>query len=88
MTNIIEFRGKTADELKLLAASLKKELFNLRFQVASGELTNNARFRQVRHDVARVKTLLNGNSPEPKAVVTAKAVHTKKSASKKKVSGE
>lgn len=37
---------------------LKKELFNLRFQKATGELENTARFRQVRRDVARVKTLL------------------------------
>lgn len=53
-----ELRGKTADELKTQLVELKKELFNLRFQKATGELTNTARFRQVRRDVARVKTLL------------------------------
>lgn len=54
-----ELRGKTADELKSQLVDLKKELFNLRFQKATGELQNSARFRQVRRDVARVKTLLN-----------------------------
>lgn len=53
-----ELRGKTADELKGQLVDLKKELFNLRFQKATGELNNTARFRQVRRDVARVKTLL------------------------------
>jgi large subunit ribosomal protein L29 len=87
MTNISEFRGKTNDELKSLASSLKKELFNLRFQVASGELQNTARFSEVRKDVARVKTLITGKSPEPKLVVLAKS-KDKKSASKKKATGE
>ena len=38
---------------------LKKEQFNLRFQRASGQLENTARMRQVRRDVARIKTVLN-----------------------------
>lgn len=53
-----ELRGKSADELQGQLVELKKELFNLRFQKATGELENTARFRQVRRDVARVKTLL------------------------------
>lgn len=53
-----ELRGKSLDELKGQLVELKKELFNLRFQKATGELQNTARFRQVRRDVARVKTLL------------------------------
>lgn len=53
-----ELRGKSVDELKGQLVDLKKELFNLRFQKATGELQNTARFRQVRRDVARVKTLL------------------------------
>lgn len=52
-----ELRGKSADELQGQLVELK-ELFNLRFQKATGELENTARFRQVRRDVARVKTLL------------------------------
>ena len=50
--------GKTADELKDSLMSLKKEQFNLRFQKASGQLENVARVRQVRRDIARIKTLL------------------------------
>ena len=37
---------------------LKKEQFNLRFQRATGQLDNTARFRQVRRDIARIKTVL------------------------------
>ena len=80
MTNITEFRGKSNDELKTLSATLKKELFNLRFQVASGELSNNARFKEVRRDVARVKTLLNTKSPEPKKTIAAKPAKAQKKA--------
>ena len=36
----------------------KKELFNLRFQSATGQLDNNARLRQVRRDIARIYTIL------------------------------
>ena len=43
----------TADEL----LKLKKEQFNLRFQAASGQLENTARVRQVRRDIARIKTI-------------------------------
>ena len=54
-----EFKGKTSDELKEMLGYLKKELFNLRFQKATGELENTARFRQVRRDIARISTKLN-----------------------------
>lgn len=53
-----ELRSKSAAELKEQLVALKKELFNLRFQQASGELQNTARFSQVRRDVARVNTML------------------------------
>lgn len=53
-----EFKGKTQDELKEMLGYMKKELFNLRFQKATGELANTARFRQVRRDIARVNTAL------------------------------
>jgi large subunit ribosomal protein L29 len=71
MTDISEFRGKTADELKEKALELKKELFNLRFQVASGEQSGLGRFRAVRRDIARVKTALN--EPKHTGGVTKKA---------------
>jgi len=57
--NAKELRDKTPDQLKEQLAELKKEAFNLRFQQASGALENTARVRQVRRDVARVKTILN-----------------------------
>ena len=51
-------RPKTADELKQQIEDLSKEAFNLRFQRASGQLENTARVRQVRRDIARIKTIL------------------------------
>ena len=53
-----EVRTKTVDELKESLLGLRKEQFNLRFQKASGQLENTARVRQVRRDIARIKTLL------------------------------
>ncbi|MFC4271052.1 50S ribosomal protein L29 [Sneathiella chungangensis] len=54
--------GKTADELKAELLQLKKEQFNLRFQKASGQLENTARQRQVRRDIARIKTVMSANA--------------------------
>jgi large subunit ribosomal protein L29 len=53
-----DLRTKTVDELKDSLMDLRKERFNLRFQKASGQLENTARARQVRRDIARVKTIL------------------------------
>jgi large subunit ribosomal protein L29 len=53
-----DLRARSADELKTDLVGLKKEQFNLRFQRASGQLENTARVRQVRRDIARVKTVL------------------------------
>ena len=46
------------DELTEQAETLGKEIFNLRFQRASGQLENTARVRQARRDIARIKTIL------------------------------
>lgn len=54
-----ELKNKNSDELNVLLNNFKKELFNLRFQRASGSLTNTARFSIVRRTIARVKTLLS-----------------------------
>ena len=51
-------RAKTPDELKTQLVDLKKEQFNLRFQKASGQLTNTAQFGKVRQEIAQIKTLL------------------------------
>jgi len=53
-----DLRTKTVDELKDSLMDLRKERFNLRFQKASGQLENTARARQVRRDIARIKTIL------------------------------
>jgi large subunit ribosomal protein L29 len=53
-----DLKGKTSHELKSDLLGLKKEQFNLRFQRASGQLENTARVRQVRRDIARIKTVL------------------------------
>jgi large subunit ribosomal protein L29 len=52
-----EIRGLTADQLDDQLVKLKKEQFNLRFQRASGQLENTSRVREVRRDIARVKTV-------------------------------
>jgi large subunit ribosomal protein L29 len=54
----VDIRHKTDDELKSELDQLTKEAFNLRFQRASGQLENNARVRQVRRDIARIKTIM------------------------------
>jgi large subunit ribosomal protein L29 len=46
----------TADQLKDEVVKLRKEQFNLRFQKATGQVENTARIRQVRRDIARIKT--------------------------------
>ncbi len=60
-----ELRGKTVDELRDQLHDLKKEAFNLRFQRATGQLENTARVRQVRHDIARIKTTLRKTREAP-----------------------
>ncbi len=57
-----ELKTKTADELKTSLLELKKEQFNLRFQQASGQLEHTARVRQVRRQIAQVKTFLKAGS--------------------------
>ena len=52
-----DFRAKSADELNDQLVGMKKEQFNLRFQRATGQLENTARVREVRKDIARVRTL-------------------------------
>ena len=47
----------TADQLGDQLASLKKEQFNLRFQKATGQLETTARVKEVRRDIARIKTI-------------------------------
>ena len=58
MANRIEdLRTKTDDELSTELADLKREQFNLRFQSATNQLERPARIKEVRRDIARIKTL-------------------------------
>jgi large subunit ribosomal protein L29 len=53
-----ELRELTNEELTLRVRESKEELFNLRFQMATGQLDNNRRLRTVRHDIARIYTIM------------------------------
>jgi large subunit ribosomal protein L29 len=52
-----ELRGMTVDELEQKEQDLRKELFNLRFQAATGEIENPMRIRAVRKNIAKVLTI-------------------------------
>ena len=54
---VSDIQAMTPDQLNDELLKLKKEQFNLRFQTASGQLENTARVRQVRRDIARIKTI-------------------------------
>ncbi len=53
-----QFREMSAEDLEAEAVSLSEQLFKLRFQLATGQLENVMKFRGVRKDLARVKTVL------------------------------
>ena len=57
--NIKEIRDMSNEELNKEVVSLKEELFNLRFQLAVGQLENTARIKTVRRNIARMKTILS-----------------------------
>jgi large subunit ribosomal protein L29 len=57
-TNAKELRDLSSDELHTKAADLKKEMFNLRFQQAMGQIENPMRLRTLRRDIAKTKTVL------------------------------
>ncbi len=53
-----EFRKYTLDELKRKLHDFKQDLFTLRFQAVVGQLTNTAKIRQVRRDIAKINTII------------------------------
>ena len=53
-----QLRVSTEEELHHKLAEAKEELFNLRFQMATGQMSNNRRLRAVRHEIARIYTVL------------------------------
>jgi len=73
-TNASELRELNDEELVLRLREAKEELFNLRFQMATGQMDNNRRLRAVRHDIARIYTVMRerelGLSVSPDAVTT------------------
>jgi large subunit ribosomal protein L29 len=77
MTKVAEFRDRSDDQLNDELTKLKKEQFNLRFQRASGQLENTARFRVVRHDIARIMTVLSGRASGAEAKPAKPAKKTK-----------
>jgi large subunit ribosomal protein L29 len=62
-----DLNGMSKDQLSDELLNLKKEQFNLRFQRATGQLENTGRVREVRRDIARVKTLQRQKSAAAKA---------------------
>ena len=52
---------KTKDELKDRIQFLRKEQFNLRFQMVNGKIENPLRFRLIRREIAAIKTIINNN---------------------------
>ena len=54
---IADVRAMTSDQIDDEVLKMKKEQFNLRFQRATGQLENTSRVRQVRRDIARLKTV-------------------------------
>ena len=57
-----ELRDKSADELATRERDLREQLFKLRFQSATGHMENPMKIREVRREIARIKTLLNERS--------------------------
>ncbi len=83
MTKVAEFRDRSQDQLSDELAKLKKEQFNLRFQRASGQLENTARFRVVRRDIARILTVLEQKGLAPVTAASKPAVKSAKAPRKK-----
>jgi large subunit ribosomal protein L29 len=60
----VELRELPDDELLARLEGQKEELFNLRFQAATGQLDNPMRVKEVRHDIARILSVLRGRQTE------------------------
>ena len=70
----VEIRELSSDDLTVKLKEARAELFNLRFQSATGQLENTARLKAVKHDIARMYTILRerelGISQAPEATET------------------
>jgi large subunit ribosomal protein L29 len=79
-----DLRALTIDQLDDEVLKLKKEQFNLRFQRATGQLENTSRVRQVRRDIARIKTIATQKRPaQPGSAPGAVSVKPKRAARSK-----
>jgi len=67
MAKVTDLRAKSDDQLVADLADLKKEAFNLRFQAATNQLERPARIKEVRRDIARIKTLQTERTQSAKA---------------------
>ncbi len=67
MINIKEIRDKSNDELVKWVDELKEELFDLRFQKATGQIDNPMRIREIRKTIARIKTVQTEREKEETA---------------------
>lgn len=86
--SIKELNAKTNTEIQDFLKKSKEELFNLRFQLATGQLSNSSRLKAVKHDIARMYTVLRerelGITTEPEeSEQTEKKSSTKKTSTKK-----
>jgi large subunit ribosomal protein L29 len=70
----IELRELETDELHGKISELKEELFNLRFQLATGQLDNHRRMKIVKREIARIRTILRERDFAAAAAVAAVAV--------------
>jgi large subunit ribosomal protein L29 len=80
-----DLRAMTVDQLDDEVLKLKKEQFNLRFQRATGQLENTSRVRQVRRDIARIKTIAvqkRSGQPAPAAKAAPQEKPARKPAKK------
>ena len=62
MARIDDLKAKSEDQLSEELGNLKREAFNLRFQAATSQLEKPSRVKEVRKDIARIKTLQNERS--------------------------
>jgi large subunit ribosomal protein L29 len=88
-----DLRVMTVDQLDDEVLKLKKERFNLRFQRATGQLENTARVRQVRRDIARIKTVAaqkrsGASSSTPRPVARDEKATKPKRATRSKAKSE
>ena len=66
-------RELTDDQLHERAESAKEELFNLRFQLATGQLDNSSAIKETRHEIARIATVMKERELDARAAAAAAA---------------